>query len=1319
MSAVIRCFSYFITASKDSWPTSSTIEKAFAIVDLAICLALWAVSATTPTELDQGELVDFDDEDDGVLVLHDGRVVRNGRILSLEASASPLSSITFGWMNALLRKAYTRPLRSDQLWALPLRLRAQDNYRRFNNMSGDLLMRIYKTNRKAVVLQFTTAIATVVFHYANPFFLRKLLNYLQDPKGEPKEIGYFYCVSIFLCSVASTVVASRTLLWGRRWHVTMTNMLNSEIYAHTLTLKARVESFTDEAENSHDLDDAIASKRASLMSQDTERLAELASYLHIFYTCPLEIGVGVVFLYHILGNAFLAGLIVMVVALPSTHYVNRRLHAVQKQLTEAKSWRIRLLKELCEGIKTTKSLAWERRWEQVIASARDDELVQLIKLYTQNAILGLIWYTTPVLVTTISFAWYTLVEHKTLDASTAFVSIVLFGMLRDPLNVLPQAFVAYSDAKVSLDHITAFLNSEEKRDSHPDSSNPYDVSSYSYEEQVKVGFNSGIFQWHPNDHKAGEDTGTALSPPDPTFAFRLVVPTFVFPNNKLSIITGQRQSGKTSLLCALLGEMAMLSGQSYIPSRFLQARTSMIRDPQNRALYIFRVAYAAQNPWIQSGTVRENILFSESWDDSRYRAVLYQCDLLRDLASLENGDLTLVGERGAQLTESQKQKISLARAVYSRAKTVLIDDVFHVFDQTVTDFLLTNCIRGELMQSRTVILATSDPETWACDAALVVSVNAGRVLLLEDREGAIDEWLMSNQPRTDQSLVATENDVVETLFDSDNAYADEDFFDESSVMRESVRQTNEGAREDHVSKTAAYASYFTACGGWQFWSCAIGFTILARLANISESYWLKEALLQSICHAPLQFFEGTPLSDIMNRFSKDIETVDCTLGWHVNFLLQTIFGVVGVVITIGVILPEFFIVSIIAAIVYGYIGMIYIRASRELKRLNADSRPPIYSLYSDTLTGLVTIRAYGEQWSMMKKMFQLLDDNMRPFYTLWTTNRWLFIRVEVLGACLSLFIGILLVFKMETMDAGLAGIALTFATSLLEYIYWLMRQSTTIDMHFESLERIRELGEMPQEPPGIVEGSRPPAAWPTAAAIQVRDLMVGYSIGDDLILRHVSFNILAGEKIAMIGRTGAEVNALVSCLFRFMDPLRGSIKIDGVNIAWVRSNLDPFGEYDDYELWQALYRVCLALPPSTDEVPNGQVMYPAVIQDLDMDLGKDGRRLPAPERQLLCIARALLRDCTKLVVIEEAPMGEAATETMDRVIQKEFEESTLIMIPYRLRSVMRYDRVMVFDQNDLIEFDKPEELLNDSHGLLRTLVDRTKSTLESNQTNND
>ncbi|KAG1520063.1 hypothetical protein G6F52_008021 [Rhizopus delemar] len=1078
LSTVLRGFDYFLT--DNNWFISSSIEKSFACIDFGLCFILWMIIITAPSELDQRELVDFEDNDDNVLVLQDGRVIRNGRMLSLESTASPLSSISFSWMNSLLKIALDSRISANTLWELPARQRARENYRLFAEQSTasvstySLLLRIFKANRTIILNQFTTAIGAVVFHYANPYFLYQLLNYFQSHQKDQqnKEFGYLYCVALFVCSVISTLVASQTLLWGRRWHVNIVHMLNSEIYAHALRLKQINEQTEGDEE-----------EKASLISQDTERLAELASYLHIFYTCPLEIIAGSLFLYQMLGNSFLAGLIVMVITLPSIHYISQKSVVAQTRLADAKSWRTRLLRELCEGMKTIKFLASERRWEEAICNAREDELVKLIKVYTQNTILGLVWFATPIFVTTVSFAWYTLVEKKTLDASTAFVSIVLFGMLRDPLNVVPQAFMAYNDACISFSHIVQFLNVEEKKeDDMPMPAEEEDDDLLDYEEQSKVMLQPSIFEW---THRQASNV-----------SFKLTIPFHLqFPVGKLSVISGSSSSGKSSLLKALLGDMTLVSGDpSCLPSRFLcvaNAHKSLVRDSVNPSLYLHKVAYVAQIPWVEHGTVRENILFSESWDDARYRTVLHQCDLLRDLSLFENGDLTIVGDKSMNYNngvniEALYHKISLARAVYSKAKTVLIDDIFQVLGKVISTFIYENCICGDLMRGRTVVVVAAYPDMfWARDAAVFAQVSRsesgqdGYVAAVEsDPERIVG---MIKQRRSDRlsnkGTQEASGDVIDMLFENSNnlagVFSDEEFFDEASIVPGSIRLIEE---ESDSRRDYAYTTYFSACGGWQYWTFAILFTLMARLANIAESYWLKEGLLRSVCHAPLQFFEGTLSSEILDRFKKDMETVDASIGWHIGFLLQTALGVFGVVFTIGIILPEFFVASIIAALLYLYIGIVYVRASRELKKLNASSRSPILRLYSDTLNGLLTIRAYGEEWTMMKKMFNKLDDNMRPFYTLWTTNRWLFVRVELLGTLLSLFIAILLVHKMDSIDAGMAGIALTFSTSLLEYVYWLMRQSTTVDMYFESVERINEYLNMPQEPPGIVEGSRPPAS---------------------------------------------------------------------------------------------------------------------------------------------------------------------------------------------------------------------------------------------------
>lgn len=394
-------------------------------------------------------------------------------------------------------------------------------------------------------------------------------------------------------------------------------------------------------------------------------------------------------------------------------------------------------------------------------------------------------------------------------------------MLRDPLNVMPQAYMAYTDAKISLAHINAFLRTPKKKEEPEDNSLNAENTAHPYDDQFKVAFNAATFQL-PHDHQQQ----------------LFQIPQLEFPPHCLSIVTGRPLSGKTTLLRALLGEIPLVSGTVLLPSR--RFKDSRVRDQRNGSLYAHRVAYVSQVPWIQNNTVRENILFFEPWDDARYRAVLYQCELIRDLALLENGDLTLIGDRGVPLPESLKHKISLARAVYSRAKTVLIDDIFSSLDRHTSRLLLEKCIGGELMIHRTIIAVVSDiGGPWIRNAKLLVRMEKFTVSSVETQDD-LNDWIEANQMRSDLlTQQDASDDRIDILFEQYDIFADDEFFDESSVMRESTRITEDVTPEPTKPKRTAYTTYFGACGGWQFWLVAVLFTILARASTIAESCWLK------------------------------------------------------------------------------------------------------------------------------------------------------------------------------------------------------------------------------------------------------------------------------------------------------------------------------------------------------------------------------------------------------------------------------------------------------------------------------------------------
>jgi ABC-type multidrug transport system fused ATPase/permease subunit len=375
--------------------------------------------------------------------------------------------------------------------------------------------------------------------------------------------------------------------------------------------------------------------------------------------------------------------------------------------------------------------------------------------------------------------------------------------------------------------------------------------------------------------------------------------------------------------------------------------------------------------------------------------------------------------------------------------------------------------------------------------------------------------------------------------------------------------------------------------------------------------------------------------------------------------------------------------------------------SREFKRLNSVSRSPIYSHFSETLVGVSTIRAYGAQERFMQEMLHRLDTYTASFYLLWMSNRWLYCRIEMTGAIVTLAAGIFIILQFGSIDAGLAGLSLTFSRSFLESVYWFVRQYTQVEMNLNSVERVQEYLVLEQEPPYIIEDHQPSAAWPTTASVEIQDLTISYAKDLDPVLKNISFNVHPHEKVGVVGRTGSGKSTLALSLFRFVDPTSGHIKIDGVDITeigieslrskltiipqdailfsgTIRTNLDPLGLHSDAALWEILVRVHLVnrTPGSTpgegssigssDNIDSATAIEDegnTGITSLDAPVSDGGHNFSQGQRQLLCMARALLRN-SRLIIMDEATAS-VDYET-DRKIQitirEEFSDSVRAII---------------------------------------------------------
>lgn len=1189
----------------------------------------------------------------------------------------------------------------------------------------------------------------------------------------------------------------------------------------------------------------------------------------MIYSAPVEIIVALFYLYHLLGSAALVGAAVMVLCFPITGLFTKIMFKNYAALTTAKDKRNDLINELLQGIRMIKYFAWEGNWREKVFAARRDEIKKMIRVITFDVLLNIMYLTAPVLVTISTFIWYTKVSGNELTASVAFVSITLFEMLRTPLMFIPESVNIFTEAFVSLNRIANYLDEPEVSENLnlepievPEGVSPQVVLS-------RVGFEKSVFQWHiekeveegkislpiSEDEEAliqSSSNVPTLNSVEQTSSgpFQITVPRFDFPTGKLSLICGSTGSGKSSFLQALLGEMDIVSGRVYLPSKTVLTVNNFSKvDTEFPDLYLDKVAYVAQQPFLQHASIRDNILFGLPYNAERYKKALIQCALIKDLVILPDGDRTEIGEKGISLSGGQKQRVSLARAVYSYAKTVLLDDCLSAVDAHTSKHIYQKCFMGDLLKGRTVILVTHQVRLCLPGAKFFIKMDHGEVLGCDSVEnlknnGQLNE-LLGSEHQNDNDEEEEEIEEIADPNDQDNSSTEIDLDNKT----EAAKLVQEEASEKGQVKFKVYLTYLAACGGWFFWLAVIGSYIFARVLTFAENWWIRiwaasydqsapinatisalgadlnpqylivnnkvpvvmgvfdtlgaamqkqnvfrawvfqekapvnvdyyigiyvvicftyiifdgirnvivywgsirgartlfDSLVNRIMHAPMRFFDTTPVGRILNRFGKDVSVVDMQIARSASFLIECVTGIVASTIVITTITPPFLVVAIAISGLYFLIGVFYLRISRELKRLNSVSRSPIYSHFTESLVGVTTIRAYGVEEQFMRQVYDKIDAFVAPFYFLWMSNRWLYARIELTGAFVILFTGFFLIININSIDAGMAGISLFYARQFLENIYWFIRQYTTVEMNLNSVERIQEYLELEQEPPSTIEGHRPPAAWPTTAAIEVKDLVVSYSPELDPVLHGVSFATGGHEKIGIVGRTGSGKSTMALSFFRFLEASSGSISIDGIDISTIgiqdlrsqltiipqdavlfsgtiRSNIDPFEEHSDSAVWESLERAHLSkasdrfkptatgasTPVSSSAV--GASKHVSSITSLNQQVSDGGNNFSQGQRQLLCLARALLKN-SKLIIMDEATASvDYETDTkIQTTIREEFNNSTLLCIAHRLRTVIDYDRVLVLDQGSVAEYDTPYNLLvnNSGKGIFKSMCEKS------------
>eukprot|EP00038_Savillea_parva_P006855 m.166314 g.166314 ORF g.166314 m.166314 type:complete len:1436 (+) comp12676_c0_seq1:372-4679(+) len=1137
----------------------------------------------------------------------------------------------------------------------------------------------------------------------------------------------------------------------------------------------------------------------NLMSVDAEKLYLSAQYIHTLWLFPLLCVVVLGILTTIVGLSAVAGMVLIVSLVPIQLVLTRMIREGRKRAMRAGDRRVKYMSEILQHIRTVKLYAWEKPIEQRVADMRNEELKHVRSALFTRGWLREVMFATPQLVALVVFAIYIFAQDERADAVQLFEVMAFINALRTPSMLFAQCLSSVGEALVAVRRLEAFLTTTQ-------SSNALTYGQRIMSEQPEDGdkvlpamvMSNAAFTWNVHHHQppphpaALNDARTGAEARSDTRAVRnaLLAPTRSDASNnehtlrhlnltihqgELVAIVGVVGCGKTSIMHGMLGEIPLAAGSSVVYGN---------------------VAYAAQSPWIQNLTVRDNVLFGRLYDPVRYQAALHAACLVSDCALLPSGDLTEIGERGINLSGGQKARVAFARVLYGAADTnvILLDDPFSAVDGATGERMFRRGVgntRG-MLRTKTRIVSLNSHLNLLPFFDRILILEGGEIIAdgpyasLHDKlgrfvkqtsatDGALSEPVSPAVPPTESPQPQF---ILPAHGSHDNSqttsYKPTDGNDDAARTKRGKLVVSESRKIGTVSMSV-YRRYFGAAVktnsrtlGVVILTGAVGMFAIAQVLRMLSDVWLVKwikdgsdprdtdafvfmgllgaavvvqiarvtilmtiatasarnmhnSVLQRVIRAPVStFFDVTSTGEIINRFSSDLERVDMLLPDGIMQLLQNMLhsaGIVGLCIAATPILVA--IVVPLAALgrrVFQQFRGVF----RDLKRLESASRTPLYSTFGETLSGLSTIRAFSASDRFKELMRDRLDRNSSQFLHFRMASLWLMWRLDVVAASILLGLAVLLVLTKDSVDGSVAGLALVYAmqlTALLQRVVFIMIETET---HMTSAERIFHYSSIEQEPPSHVPCVDDPlgTSWPSKGKVEFRNVSMRYR-DNDLVLRDIDLCIEGGARVGVCGRTGAGKSSLFVALFRMNALAQGGIFIDGVDIASVgleklrrsigiipqdptllsgtlRFNIDPWVEQSDERIWEVLRRVRLA---ETVRQLGGD-------DGLDVQVDAGGTNFSQGERQLVCIARALLRSNVRLLVLDEATASiDAETDTLvQQAIREVAGDITTITIAHRLQSIQDADMICVMHEGTVAEYGPPDVLLGKPDGLYAAMA---------------
>ncbi|XP_044266488.1 probable multidrug resistance-associated protein lethal(2)03659 [Tribolium madens] len=1228
--------------------------------------------------------------------------------------ANVVSLITFFYTVKLFRKGAKRELEEEDLYEVLPKYKSdrlgdefereweKQKSKRDRNSILRLLWACY--GKEIFFLGVSQLAVKTLMIFIQPHALSKIISYFNPNQTEmTKNDLYFYAGLLVVSNIFDCIYSHNYHLAVTTLGVRIRTAFCSFIYRKALKLSPSR------------LGDISVGKIINLITKDVHALERFSYLANDLWIAILKTIIVSFIIYRKLYLATFAGVGFFLIILPIQIYMGTWAAKLRMKMCKKVDERLQATQETLSAIKIIKMYTWEKFFTNKVIETRIKEIRSM------HLIFYLKFFLLQIGVLNGNIAFYLLImTYKWLGnhitAEIVYFIDSLFHILTHTLGIrFPSAISQIAETTASVKRIGNVLKALELQEAS-------DENNLIIKPKITLKNLDVIFKDTHILHSIDLDIDLGVT-----------------------LITGPVGSGKSFLLKTILREYEPTNGSVVTQGR---------------------ISYASQDPWLFPSSIKQNILFGEKYDEARYQEVLKVCALIYDFELLVDGDNTIVEDRGNNLSKGQQARVNLARAVYRESEIYLLDDCLSALDSQVSDYIFKECILKFLQNKLVVFVSHNVSHLKEVDNVIVMrhgailshakstEISEKEILeeICEEDEKELCEDDNEDESNEESKLItettrerkvyqevkkkgAVDLEVYKKYLHYGGgifafllviaiygisqfvqSYSDKLVSKWVNIEQKlanftlyNITNTTNETEEETIEKRDYIVKMFTAM------------IILSTVFNLSRSFGfysvikkaslnLHKHMITHMVNATMSFFDTNFIGNILNRFSKDLTIIDEHLPFIYHQVFRTFFVITGIMTLIATVntfflIPTFFFFGLLMVI-----RAYYLRTARSLKRLDATTRSPVVGHLNATLEGLTTIRAFKAEEILRHEYDRHQDLYTSASYISYSSMRAYAFFLDILCVIFIASIISKFIFFDDDILAGDVGLAISQALRMTGTLQWGVRIWSEMENSMTSVERVLEYTEVKQE----TKQGQVLENWPESGEVKYEKVYLSYNNTDEYVLKNVNFTANPQEKIGIVGRTGAGKSSIISTLFRLYE-VDGKITIDGVDTktlaldflrkhvsiipqdpvlfsGTIRENIDPEGIYSDEDIWKAIETAHLK----------------KLVPSLDYEIAENSSNFSVGQRQLVCLARALVRN-NKIIVLDEATanMDPETDALIHQTIHENFSSCTVFTIAHKIHSILNSDKIIVMDKGEIIEYDDPLSLMQNTEGVFYKLVKKS------------